>query len=59
MKLDDLISQVQRDAGTEEPLDRLSTAMSVKADFDDLTDSLIGHFVDQARRSGASAGRSS
>jgi hypothetical protein len=50
MKLDDLIAQVHG----EEPLDRLASAMSVKADLDDLTDSLIGHFVDQARRAGCS-----
>jgi hypothetical protein len=50
MKLDDLIRQVQGD----DPLDRLSSAMGVKGDLDELTDSLIGHFVDQARRAGCS-----
>ena len=50
MQLDDLIAQVEG----EDPLDRLSSAMSVKADLDDLSDSLIGHFVDQARRAGCS-----
>jgi hypothetical protein len=50
MNLDDLIRKVSG----ETPLDRLSSAMSVKADLDDLTDSLIGHFVDQARRAGCS-----
>src|SRR5687768_14892580 len=54
MELDDLIKQVQDDAITEEPLDLIAAAMGVKADYDDLTDSLIGHFVDQARRSGCS-----
>jgi len=50
MNLDDLIQQVRGEA----PLDRLSSAMTVKADLDDLADSLIGHFVDQARRAGHS-----
>jgi hypothetical protein len=50
MELEDLISQVRGD----EPLDRLASAMAVKADVDDLTDQLIGHFVDQARAAGCS-----
>jgi hypothetical protein len=50
MNLDDLIAQVEGD----EPLDRLSSAMGVKAELDDLADALIGHFVDQARRAGCS-----
>jgi hypothetical protein len=35
-------------------LDRRSEAVSVSARLEDQADSLIGHFVDQARRSGAS-----
>lgn len=54
MNLDDLISQVQDSALTDDPIDRLSTAMGVKSDLDDLTDSLIGHLVDHARRAGRS-----
>jgi hypothetical protein len=54
MELDDLIEQVRDAALTDEPLDRLSAAMGVKADLDDVTDSLIGHFVDEARTSGCS-----
>jgi hypothetical protein len=54
MTLDDLIKQVQREAGSREPLDRLRAAMTVKAKVDEMTDSLIGHFVDQARRAGCS-----
>jgi hypothetical protein len=54
MELDDLIRQAEDDAEGSEPLDRLSSAMGVKADLDDLTDALIGHFVDQARRAGHS-----
>ena len=50
MDLDDLIAQVEGDA----PLDRLAGAMAVKADLDELADSLIGHFVDEARRAGCS-----
>jgi len=50
MNLDDLIAQVD---GTE-PLQRLSSAMGVKAEVDELADALIGHFVDQARRAGHS-----
>jgi len=54
MELDELIAQVQDSAVTDEPLDRLSAAMGVKADLDEVADSLIGHFVDQARRAGCS-----
>jgi hypothetical protein len=50
MDLDDLIAEVEGD----EPLDRLSSAMGVKADLDELGDALIGHFVDEARRAGSS-----
>ena len=50
MELDDLIAEVEGDT----PLDRLSSAMGVKADLDELADALIGHFVDAARRDGAS-----
>lgn len=54
LNLDDLIAQVDDVAGSDQPLDRLSAAMGVKDDLDDLADRLIGHFVDQARRSGCS-----
>jgi hypothetical protein len=54
VNLDDLIKQVKKTSLSEEPLDLVATAMGVKADLDDVTDSLIGHFVDQARRSGCS-----
>jgi hypothetical protein len=54
MELDDLISQVHDAALSDEPLDRLAAAMGVKADLDDMTDSLIGHFVDESRRAGCS-----
>jgi hypothetical protein len=54
LQLDDLISQVHDSALSDEPLDRLAAAMGVKADVDDLTDSLIGHFVDESRGAGCS-----
>jgi len=54
MELDDLISQVHDSALSDEPLDRLAAAMGVKADLDDLTDTLIGHFVDESRSAGCS-----
>ncbi|MGI8451033.1 MAG: Clp protease N-terminal domain-containing protein [Streptosporangiaceae bacterium] len=54
VSLDTLITyvKVQRPGGS--PLDNLSDAVTVSAQLSDQADSLIGHFVDQARRSGAS-----
>jgi hypothetical protein len=52
VRLDDLISAVTR--AHEAPLDQLSGAVLLADHLGDLADSLIGHFVDQARRSGAS-----
>src|ERR1700722_13784582 len=54
VSLDTLITYVkaQRPAGS--PLDNLSDAVTVSAQLSEQADSLIGHFVDQARRSGAS-----
>src|SRR6202171_5147715 len=52
IRLDDLISaikQVHSDA-----LDQLTDAVLAGEHRDDIADHLIGHFVDQARRSGAS-----
>ncbi|MBA5846030.1 ATP-dependent Clp protease ATP-binding subunit [Gordonia amicalis] len=40
--------------GARRPLDQLSDAVLAAAHLDEVADSLIGHFVDQARRSGAS-----
>ena len=54
MELEELISQVEESAIADEPLDRLAAAMGVKADMDDLTDTLIGVFVDRARQAGCS-----
>jgi len=52
VRLDDLIAaitQVHSDV-----LDQLSDAVIAADHLDDVADHLIGHFVDQARRSGAS-----
>jgi hypothetical protein len=53
VSLDQLISYVKTMTPEGGPLDNLSDAVSVGADLDETSDALIGHFVDQARRSGA------
>ncbi|QKT08667.1 ATP-dependent Clp protease ATP-binding subunit [Gordonia sp. X0973] len=50
VRLDDLISAVR--TASDDPLTQLSTAMTVSEHLGDVGDSLIGHFVDQARRAG-------
>lgn len=52
VKLDDLITAITS-AHTEE-LEQLSSAMFAADHLGDVADHLIGHFVDQARKSGAS-----
>ncbi|MFN8039608.1 MAG: Clp protease N-terminal domain-containing protein [Acidimicrobiales bacterium] len=52
VRLDDLIAAIQ--AIHDEPLDQLADAMLAADHLGDVADHLIGHFVDQARRSGAS-----
>ncbi|SDU67610.1 Clp protease N-terminal domain-containing protein [Gordonia westfalica] len=52
VRLDDLISAIRK--VHDDPLDQLSDAVLAAAHLDEVADSLIGHFVDQARRSGAS-----
>jgi len=52
--LDNLIAYVRAQHPDGEPLDNLSDAMVVSARLDEQSDALIGYFVDQARRSGAS-----
>src|SRR5215207_9995363 len=54
MTLDDLITQVRTRQPDGTPLDQLAEAAEVAAYVDELADHLVGHFVDQARRSGAS-----
>jgi Clp amino terminal domain, pathogenicity island component len=54
VSLDELITYVKTMTPEGGPLDNLSDAVGVGADLDETSDALIGHFVDQARRSGAS-----
>jgi hypothetical protein len=52
VKLDDLITAIKKVHA--DPLEQLSDAVLAGDHLGDLADHLIGHFVDQARRSGAS-----
>src|ERR1700750_907505 len=52
IRLDDLIHGIKK--AHSEPLDQLQDAMLAAEHLGDVADHLIGHFVDQARRSGAS-----
>ena len=52
VRLDDLISYVTSQHGTA--LDHVSAAVQASEHLGELADHLIGHFVDQARRTGAS-----
>src|SRR3954466_8331991 len=52
VRLDDLIEAIKK--VHPEPLDQLQDAVIAAAHLGDLADHLVGHFVDQARRSGAS-----
>ncbi|OIJ96727.1 Clp protease [Streptomyces sp. MUSC 14] len=52
VRLDDLIEAIKK--VHPEPLDQLQDAVIAADHLDDVADHLIGHFVDQARRSGAS-----
>ena len=52
VRLDDLISYVKSQDGTA--LDHVSAAMRVSEHVGELADHVIGHFVDQARKAGAS-----
>lgn len=52
LRLDDLIGAVA-DAHPD-PLDRVTNAVQWAEDLGEVADSLIGHFVDQARRAGSS-----
>jgi hypothetical protein len=53
-RLDDLISFVKNQHPEGGPLDHLSDAVLTSERLGELADHLIGHFVDQARRAGAS-----
>jgi ClpA/ClpB-like protein len=52
IRLDDLIDAIKK--VHEDVLDQLTDAMIAADHLGDLADHLVGHFVDQARRSGAS-----
>jgi len=52
VRLDDLINAIKK--VHPEPLDQLTDAVLAADHLGDVADHLIGHFVDQARRSGAS-----
>src|SRR3712207_5894255 len=52
VRLDDLISAIQK--AHDQPLDQLTDAVLAADHLGEVADHLIGHFVDQARRSGAS-----
>ncbi|MBK3641349.1 MULTISPECIES: Clp protease N-terminal domain-containing protein [Streptomyces] len=52
VRLDDLIAAIKR--VHSEPLDQLQDAVIAADHLGEVADHLIGHFVDQARRSGAS-----
>jgi hypothetical protein len=52
VRLDDLISAIQK--AHDEPLEQLTDAVLAADHLGEISDHLIGHFVDQARRSGAS-----
>src|SRR5215471_18213887 len=52
--LDNLIAYVKSLHPDGGPLENVADAFTVSAQLDERSDALIGHFVDQARRSGAS-----
>ena len=52
IRLDDLIDAITQ--VHSEPLDQLTDAVLAGEHLGDVADHLIGHFVDRARRSGAS-----
>jgi hypothetical protein len=54
VSLDNLILYVKSLHPAADPLQNLADAFTVSAGLDEQSDALIGHFVDQARRSGAS-----
>lgn len=53
VRLDDLIDGI-RSGYPDNPLDQLTAAVLAAEYLEEVSDHLIGHFVDQARRSGAS-----
>ena len=53
-RLDDLIAHVKDQYPDASALEQLSGAMQASERLNELADHLVGHFVDQARRTGAS-----
>ncbi|AWK74997.1 Clp protease [Rhodococcus oxybenzonivorans] len=53
IRLDDLIDGI-RSGYPDQPLEQLTAAVLTAEHLNEISDHLIGHFVDQARRSGAS-----
>ena len=53
-RLDDLIAYVHAQEPDGDPLAQLTAAVQAGQELGELADHLIGHFVDQARRAGAS-----
>ena len=51
VRLDDLIDAIRK--VHTDPLEQLTDAVLAAEHLGDLADHLVGHFVDQARRSGA------
>ncbi|MFC5828938.1 Clp protease N-terminal domain-containing protein [Nonomuraea insulae] len=54
VRLDDLITAIKSRHPDGDPLGQLSDAVTLGEHIGEVADHLIGHFVDQARRSGAS-----
>src|SRR6059058_4143617 len=54
ISLDDLISLVKTQHPDGDPLDHLSDAVLLTEHIGEVSDHVIGHFVDQARKAGAS-----
>src|SRR3954462_3810977 len=54
IRLDDMISYVKSQHPDGDVLEHLTDAVVVADYFGEVADHLVGHFVDQARRSGAS-----
>jgi hypothetical protein len=52
--LQTLIDTVRADAAAEDPLAQLGQAARTASEIEDVTDALLGHFVDRCRRAGSS-----
>jgi hypothetical protein len=52
--LQELIDVVRQDSATDRPLEQLATASTTADQLGEVTDALLGHYVDRARRAGHS-----